>query len=139
MEVILGKERRRWSEDDKRALVAETFVEGETVHGVARRHSVSSSMLFSWRKQYREALGFPAAVTTAAMPRSTPDLIRGIAVRGFAPVAITPPAPCPSPPPASPSSVPTIELEIRRGARVRLLGAVDPDLAVAVMKAIPRR
>jgi transposase len=50
VEVILGKERRRWSEDDKRALVAETFVEGETVHGVARRHSVSSSMLFSWRK-----------------------------------------------------------------------------------------
>ena len=130
MEVILGKERRRWSEDDKRALVAETFVEGETVHGVARRHSVSSSMLFSWRKQYREALGFPAAVTTPARPRS-----KFIAVRGFAPVAIAPPAPCTSPPP----SVPTIELEIRRGARVRLFGAVDPDLAVAVMKALPKR
>ena len=136
MEVILGKERRRWSENEKKALVGETFVEGETVHGVARRHSVSSSMLFSWRKQYREVLGFAVAtaVATPARPR-----VRSGTIQGFAPVAIAPLAPCTSSPPASPNSVPTIELEIRRGARVRLFGAVDPDLAVAVMKAIPRR
>ena len=30
MEIILGQVRRRWSEDEKRALVAETFVDGET-------------------------------------------------------------------------------------------------------------
>ena len=53
MEIILGQARRRWSEDEKRALVAETLVEGQTVHG-ARRHNISRSMLFCWRKQYRE-------------------------------------------------------------------------------------
>lgn len=132
MEVILGKERRRWSDDEKRALVAETFVEGETVHGVARRHSVSSSMLFSWRKQYREAMGFPATALAATPARRR---IKPGALQGFAPVAIAPPAPCTP----SLSNVPTIELEIRRGTRVRLFGAVDPDLAVAVMKAMPRR
>ena len=31
MEIILGRARRRWSEDEKRALVAETFVDGATV------------------------------------------------------------------------------------------------------------
>ena len=34
MEVILGQARRRWSEDEKRALVAETLVEGQTVTGL---------------------------------------------------------------------------------------------------------
>src|SRR4030081_1475714 len=55
---------RRWSEDEKRALVAETFVDGQTVNGVARRHNISRSMLFGWRKQYCE--------TDFAAPASTP-------------------------------------------------------------------
>ena len=37
VEIFQGRARRRWSEDDKRRLVAETFAPGETVHGVARR------------------------------------------------------------------------------------------------------
>jgi hypothetical protein len=28
VEIILGQARRRWSEDEKRVLVAETFVDG---------------------------------------------------------------------------------------------------------------
>jgi transposase len=134
VEVILGKERRRWSEDDKRALVAETFVEGETVHGVARRHSVSSSMLFSWRKRYREVLGFPAATATPARRR-----IEAGASLGFAPVAIASPAPCPPPAGTSAGSVLAMEVEMKRGVRVRLFGAADPDLAAAVMQAMPKR
>jgi transposase-like protein len=49
-----------WSEDEKRALVAETVVDGATVNSVARRHNINPSMLFGWRKQYREAGGFAA-------------------------------------------------------------------------------
>ena len=60
MDIILGRARRRWSEDEKRALVAETFVDGATVNSVARRHNINPSMLFGWRKQYREARGFAA-------------------------------------------------------------------------------
>ncbi|MGO8844257.1 MAG: transposase [Methylocella sp.] len=59
MEIILGQARRRWSEDEKRALVAETFVEGQTVNGVARQHNISRSMLFGWRKQYWGLRHFP--------------------------------------------------------------------------------
>jgi transposase len=50
VEIILGQARRRWSEDEKRAMVAETFAEGQTVNGVARRHNITRSMLFGWRK-----------------------------------------------------------------------------------------
>jgi len=45
VEIILGQARRRWSEDEKRALVAETFVDGQSVNGVARRYNISRSML----------------------------------------------------------------------------------------------
>lgn len=125
MEIILGQARRRWSEDEKRALVAETFVEGQTVNGVARRHNISRSMLFGWRKQYCEALG-------SAMAPSTP--------MGLTPVAIAEPEPSEASTSAAPSAaLPLIELEFGRGVRLRISGTVDPDLAAAVMKAMPRR
>jgi hypothetical protein len=122
--------------------VAETFVDGQTVNGVARRHNIGRSMLFGWRKQYCET-GFAA-------PASTPI--------GFSPVAIArSDASEPAMPPTPPVGVPLIELEFGRswpkvpageacwngqrrgGVRLRISGAVDPDLAAAVMKALPRR
>ncbi|HEY8697783.1 MAG TPA: transposase [Rhizomicrobium sp.] len=125
MEIILGQARRRWSEDEKRALVAETFVDGQTVNGVARRHNISRSMLFGWRKQYREALSFGSSTSTPI---------------GFTAVAIARPEQSEPPTPApSPAAIPLIELEFGRGVRLRISGAVDPDLAAAVMKALPRR
>jgi transposase len=125
VEIIRGEPRRRWSEDEKRALVAETFVEGQTVHGVARRHNISRSMLFCWRKQYCETLSRTA-------PASTPI--------GLTPVAIAGPEPGEPPTPAaSPAAMPLIELEFASGARLRISGACDPELVAAVMKAMPRR
>ena len=125
MEIILGQARRHWSEDEKLALVAETYVDGETVNGVARRHNISRSMLFGWRKQYREALKYTA-------PTSTPI--------GFTPVAIAGPEPSELPTSAaSPTAIPLIELEFGRGLRLRISGAVDPALVTTVMKALPRR
>src|SRR3954453_15516658 len=47
VEIFQGRARRRWSEDDKRRLVAETLAPGETVHGVGRRRGVSASQLFT--------------------------------------------------------------------------------------------
>jgi transposase len=105
--------------------VAETFVDGQTVNGVARRHNISRSMLFGWRKQYREALSFGSSTSTPI---------------GFTAVAIARPEQSEPPTPApSPAAKPLIELEFGRGVRLRISGAVDPDLAAAVMKALPRR
>jgi transposase len=53
MHVILGKPRRRWDAEEKRAIVAETFLPGNSVNGVARRHQISAGMLFNWRKRFR--------------------------------------------------------------------------------------
>jgi transposase len=71
LEIISGVERRRrWSVADKLRIVAEADKPGATVAEVARRHEISRSNLWAWRKQARAGL------------LATPDL------RGFLPVVV---------------------------------------------------
>jgi transposase len=52
IEVITGTgRRRRWDAETKGRLVAESFEPGCSVSEVARRHDISPSLLFLWRRQ----------------------------------------------------------------------------------------
>ena len=51
--------RRRWTDDEKVRIVAESHREGMTLAEVARRHEISRSMLYDWR--YRHKLGLLGA------------------------------------------------------------------------------
>ena len=54
LEIISGVERRRcWSAADKLRIVAEADEAGAKVAEVARRHEISRSILWTWRKQAR--------------------------------------------------------------------------------------
>ena len=54
LEIISGVERRRrWSVADKLRIVAEADEAGAKVAKVARRHEISRSILWTWRKQAR--------------------------------------------------------------------------------------
>jgi transposase len=54
LEMISGVERRRrWSDADKLRIVAEADEAGAKVAEVARRHEISRSILWAWRKQAR--------------------------------------------------------------------------------------
>ena len=56
VELITRTERRRrWSDEEKRAFVAEAFSPGAVVSHVARRHGVAESCLFSWRKRFAQS------------------------------------------------------------------------------------
>jgi transposase len=123
VDIILGKARRRWSVEEKRALVAETFLPGSSVNGVARRHEINASMLFSWRKRFRAELGFakePDCASFAAVSIAGPDT-----------------NPAAEPPPAR--SETRIEIAFAGGARMTVTGAADPALVMAVTKALARR
>ncbi|HUA56740.1 MAG TPA: transposase [Candidatus Sulfotelmatobacter sp.] len=53
VEIISAKEpRRRWSDDEKRRLVAAAFAPGAVISHVARVHGVATSCLFAWRKRF---------------------------------------------------------------------------------------
>jgi transposase len=49
------RRRRLWSAQDKQRIVAETLEPGASVSLVARRHDVNANMLFTWRREAREA------------------------------------------------------------------------------------
>ena len=53
--------RRRWSEAEKRRIVAESYQPGVSVSVVARRNDVNANLVFNWRRRFREA-----GVSTAA-------------------------------------------------------------------------
>jgi transposase len=54
MEIMAGVERRRrWSDDDKLRVVAQSALPGASLGAIARRHDISRSLLWYWRKQAR--------------------------------------------------------------------------------------
>jgi transposase len=125
VEIFRGQARRRWSEEDKRRLVAETFGPGATVHGVARRRGVSPSQLFAWRKLFQAGAGIERAVPTPGVP-------------GFAAVEIVPATPPPVAD-AVPSPSGLIEIELAGGDRVRISGAPEPGVVAAALRALVGR
>jgi transposase len=129
VEIFRGQPRRRWSEEEKRRLVAETLVPGETVRGVARRHGVNTSQLFTWRKRLRAQIDVAAASAPAPL---------------FAAVEIAPPGEASEVGEAASEAKATapvglIEVELPRGGRVRISGRVEPALVTAALRALVRR
>src|SRR5580693_5491819 len=74
VEVITGVERRRsWSDEQKRAIVAESFAPGAIVSEVARRAEVSPGQIYRWRQEMRTAVaGFaPLLIAAPDSPMAT--------------------------------------------------------------------
>lgn len=100
--------KRVWTPAEKIEILREGMAAGAVPAEIMRRHGISSSLYYTWRKQ---------ALTAAPA--------------GFAAVQIAAPAGNPPPPPAN-----RIEIETPSGTRVRVEGAVDPRVLGAVLKAI---
>ena len=110
-EVMSGPERRRrWSEEQKRAIVAEAFAPGASVSEVARRVDVVPGQIYRWRR----------------------DL--GSTVAGFAEVVVSP-----SPRGMSGADAPVVEIEFGTDIRVRIPMTTPKELAGAVIKALVAR
>ena len=55
IEIITSvQRRRRWSSQEKLEIVEESELSGLSVSAVARKHGVSPSLLFTWRRLARE-------------------------------------------------------------------------------------
>ena len=75
LEVITGVgRRRRWSDEDKARIVAESLDPATTASAVARRYGLHASQLFVWRQQ----LAAPAA-------RERPEFVPVVVAEGGPP------------------------------------------------------
>jgi transposase len=79
---VLGpvQRRRRYSVDEKLRVLEEAAVPGMTISFVARRHGISPSLLFHWRRRMaeggKEAVRADDAVVSAAEVRALEKRIR---------------------------------------------------------------
>ena len=122
IEVITGVERRReWSDEEKRAIIAESSRDGVVISDVARRHGLRPQQLFNWRNEFRKR-------KTGLLCGGTP---------AFAPVMIADgrPSAAPAETPARVADAPLIEI-VLDGATVRTRGAVDAKALAAVLRAV---
>ena len=78
LEVITTGARRRWTLEEKQRVVAESFSAPRIVSATARRHGLSSSQLFNWRRLARSG-----------------QLVAEDDVAGFVPAIVAPDGPIP--------------------------------------------
>src|SRR5438552_1884582 len=117
VEVITGPERRRrWSDEEKRAIVAASFAPGVVVRDVARRAEVGPGQIYRWRQKLQSA------------------------ANGFAQVLIAPPeVPSPQAGHGAACAEPVIEVEFAGKVRVRIPASIPAALAASIIKALARR
>ena len=66
VEVLAGPERRRrWTVEQKQAIVAAAFGPGAVVREVARQADVTPSLIYRWRRDHRAAANGFAQVLVA--------------------------------------------------------------------------
>ncbi|MCZ8209032.1 MAG: IS66-like element accessory protein TnpA [Hyphomonadaceae bacterium] len=102
--VVLGPERhRRWSDAQKIKIVGETLLPGVRVAEVMARYNVSSSLIYTWRKQarlglfapMRQGAFAPVAIVEPAMTPLSDGAVSIAAGEGFTPEPLAQAAPHP--------------------------------------------
>lgn len=124
MDIIVARvakrqQRRFWTTEQKRRIVAEARAYGASVAAVARRHHLNANLLFTWMRdpQFAEEVSAPVLLPV--------EIVDG--PQGEGPAVAT------ASTPRSP-----IEIEAPGGLRVRCDDTVDEDALARVLSAIRR-
>jgi len=113
--VFSGPERRRrFSDADRARILEEAFAPGACVSEAARRHDVSTGLLYTWRQKLRHALAVPGFA-------QAPGFVEAI-------VSDTPDVPA--------MSGAAVVIEMVGGGRVHICASTPMGLASAVLKAL---
>ena len=119
LEVVETGRRRRWSDDEKLRIVAESLSGSRQVSSTARRYGISRSLLTTWRRQFRAQ---PAPCMEAGS--------------GFVPALVVPESPVSSP--ATLSST-RMEIVVSRDRRIIVDAGVDVAALARVLDLLSRR
>ena len=108
--------RRRWSVDQKLAILREAFGPDGSVSATCQRHAVGSGMLYTWRRQ--------ALAGDLTGTKRTP-------APSFAEVEVSVPT-------TAPAGSGHIGIELPSGVRLTVDAAVDTDALARVMSVLAR-
>lgn len=110
--------RRRWTLEQKLALVGEVSRPGASVAAVADRHGMSRSLLFDWRRQVRDG--------------TMPGVVRADAAATLVPVRIVDDAPPKQTPRRSAEragkAAAAVEVVLSNGRVLRVSEAIAPEV-----------
>jgi transposase len=127
-EVFTGTGKRRdWPPEVKVSIVAESYSGQETISAVARRHGMSPSQLFTWRRELRKQLepqGITLPVASAPVPLFVPAVIEPSSQSDGGPVVKRPRRRRRPSPSAVELEIDGVAVKIARGADKRLIAAV---------------
>ena len=124
--------RRRWTLEQKLALVEEVSRPGASVVAVADRHGMSRSLLFEWRRQAREGT-MPGVVRADAAPTLVPvQIVADAPPQSGATIATSPrrriARPC--------KAATMIEVALPNGRVMRVSDAIQPDVLGRLVAAL---
>src|SRR5688572_2249695 len=132
---VVTEARRRWSEAEKQAVVAEAERPGVNISAVARRHGIKPSLLFRWRRLARDSQdqSTPTFVPVIlALPATETPALEAAAEADALPVS----------PPPSASREPDahrIEIALGNGRVVRVGAGIDVDSLRRILDAADGR
>ena len=109
------RKRRKWSDEEKRVICAQTVVPGVSVAQVARRYDLNANQIFNWLKD----------------PKFAPDDHVQEGEAAFLPVEVIA-QPNPSEP--LPELTGLIEMELSNGHRLRISGSYDPEAIARLVR-----
>jgi transposase len=123
--------RRKWTAEQKAALLAEVEAEGGRVAIVARRHGLSESLLYNWRSAFGagSSAGCPEAMRFVPL-----GVIDGPGERQ--PALLAAPEHMSGGHEPRSAHVGHIEIELPNGVRVRLAGSVNEKALSRVFRVL---
>ena len=68
--------RRRWTAEEKRAIVEETELPGMSISSVARKYDIHPNQLFTWRRLMREGAHSAVRANEGVVPRSEVKVLK---------------------------------------------------------------
>lgn len=136
--ITRGERRRRWSIEEKQAIVAESLEPETRPAEVIRRHGITSGQLYSWRHQLARRLDRQPAAAVASFARV--DVWSGEPRVQQASVAEPPAVPIAKVPAiAEPRGRGLIEIALPCGTTVRVDARVDDRALRRVLDALRAR
>lgn len=110
--LLTGPERRgRWSDDERRRILAAAFTPGAVVATISRQFEVSTSLIYKWRQQ-----------TLADEPAAGAAFVPAVTLR--------------EPGTAAPPDTTAIIVELSNGVRLRIGSHAPAALVTASLRAL---